>query len=146
MANLSSSLTLSLKDLLSKPAGEAAAALKKVGLSAQDLQKATKLHQLKVVQADFQKASLAVTNTSQTVKVLTERLAAAKNPTAQMQTALERAQKASAAAGQSFTQQSDAIKQAHAALQSMGVPLSQIASEQARLKGAVLASTTAMEQ
>jgi hypothetical protein len=39
MANLTSSLTLSLNDLLSKPAGEAAAALKKFGMSAQDLQK-----------------------------------------------------------------------------------------------------------
>jgi hypothetical protein len=146
MANLTSSLTLTLNDLLSKPAGEAAAALKKFGLSAQDLQKATKLDQLKVVQADFQKVSLAVTNTSQTVKVLTERLAAAKNPTAQMQTALERAQKASTAAGQSFTQQSDALKQAHASLQSLGVPLSQIATEQTRLKGATLAATQAMEQ
>ena len=76
MANLTSSLTLTLNDLMSKPAGEAAAALKKFGLSAQDLQKATKLDQLKVVQADFQKVSLAVTNTGQTVKVPTERLAA----------------------------------------------------------------------
>jgi hypothetical protein len=146
MANLTSSLTLKLTDLLSGPAGEAATALKKFGLSAQDLQKATKLDQLKVVQADFQKVSLAVTNTSQTVKVLTERLAAAKNPTAQMQTALERAQKASTAAGQSFTQQSNALKQSYASLQSLGVPLSQIATEETRLKEAALAATQAMEQ
>jgi hypothetical protein len=146
MPNVTSNLTLKLSDLLSKPAGEAAAALKKFGLTAQDLQKAAKLDQLKVVQADFQKVSLAVTNTSQTVKVLTERLAAAKNPTAQMQVALERAQRASAAAGQSFIQQSDALKLAQASLQSLGIPLSQIATEETRLKGAALAATTAMEQ
>jgi hypothetical protein len=146
MPNVTSNLTLKLSDLLSKPAGEAAAALKKFGLTAQDLQKAAKLDQLKVVQADFQKVSLAVTNTSQTVKVLTERLTAAKNPTAQMQVALERAQRASAAAGQSFIQQSDALKLAQASLQSLGIPLSQIATEETRLKTAALSATQAMEQ
>lgn len=145
MPNLTSNLTIKLTDDLSTPAGKAAQALKKFGMSAADVEKAAKLTTLREAQANFRQATNTFQATQQTVKKLAQEFAAADNPTKQMGQALERARRQASEAAGAFRQQSAVFREARTGLQSLGVSLSKVASEEERVQGAVRRATAAME-
>src|ERR1039458_10542815 len=109
MANLTSSLTLKLTDLLSRPAGEAAAALKKFGLSAQDLQKSAKLDVFRQLQQSFAAARTTFRDAQQNVRALAQQIAATDSPTKQLTRSFAQAQREVTSASRAFEQQSAAI-------------------------------------
>jgi hypothetical protein len=146
MANLTSSLTLKLTDLLSRPAGEAAAALKKFGLSAQDLQKSAKLDVFRQLQQSFAAARTTFRDAQQNVRALAQQIAATDSPTKQLTRSFAQAQREVTSASRAFEQQSAAIIAAKTSLTGLGVPLNQIVTEETRLKTAAQAATVAMEQ
>lgn len=146
MPDLTSNLRIKLTDDLSGPAGKAAEALKKFGMSAADVEKAGKLVTLREAQANFRQAATAFQTTQTSVKKLAQEFAATENPTKQMTRALERARKQASEAAGDFKKQSEAFRSARTGLRELGVSLNQVASEEERVQGAVRRATTAMEQ
>lgn len=146
MANLTSSLTLKLTDLLSRPAGEAGEALRKFGLSAQDLQKSAKLDVFRQLQQSFAAARTTFRDAQQNVRALAQQIAATDSPTKQLTRSFAQAKREVTSASRAFEQQSAAIIAAKTSLTGLGVPLNQIVTEETRLKTAAQAATVAMEQ
>jgi hypothetical protein len=96
------------------------------------------------LQQSFAKARAEVAATQQKMKELAAQFE--KKPSNNLETALKRAADSAVRAKDAFTQQSRAIIESKNSLQSLGIPLSQVATEQARLKRGTLAATEALEQ
>src|SRR5450830_199639 len=146
MANLTSYLTIKLTDLFSGPAGEAAAALKQFGISAQDLQKYAKLDTFRQLQLSFAQARTTFREAQQNVSALAKQIAATDSPTKQLTRSLTQARREVTSASRAFEQQSAAMIAAKTSLTGLGVPLNQIVTEETRLKTAAQSATVAMEQ
>ena len=146
MPDLHSTLTLKLTDDVSAPAGKIAASMKGLGVSAEQLEKASKLDSIRNAQASFRQAATTFQTTQQKLRALALEFSAAETPTKKMTAALAKAHEQAAAARGVFQQQSAAFKQARIDMQQLNVPLSQVATEEERLRQVTLSATQAMEQ
>ncbi len=145
MPNLTSNLTIKLTDDLSGPLKQAAASLKGFTVSAQDLQKAAKIAEFRTLSKQVDQASVAFKAAQQNVRKLAADIAASDSPTKKMQAALAAAQRQSDRSKASFVEQGQALRSLRASMVDLGLPINQVANEEARLRSMAQSATAALE-